>query len=122
MRIDLHVHVHSDPDHTVVGRLDQVFKILHVINGKADTLMALADDLKAGIQKLNDDTDKVAANIAQLASRIKNTMTDQEVADIKAALTAESDRLGTLAQDPTNPVPPEPPPLVTARQKAGLKV
>lgn len=96
-----------------------------------EKLMALADDLKAGIAKLDAETnanaaaiEAVQANITQLAGRIKNTMTDQEVADIQAALgvqsdklTAESDRLKTLAVDPTNPVPPVPAALAQARKK-----
>ncbi len=80
-------------------------------------IMALADDLKAGIQKLNDETDAIAALITSLAGRIKNNLSDQEVADIKAALQGEADRLTTLAVDPTNPVPPVPPQLQAARAK-----
>jgi len=34
-------------------------------------------------------------------------MTDAEVADIKASLSTVSDRLTSLAVDPTQPVPPE---------------
>jgi uncharacterized phage infection (PIP) family protein YhgE len=114
-------------------KLDRILLHLGAIEEGEEVIMALADDLKAGIQALNDETnanaaslDAVQANIAQLAARIKNGMTDQEVADVKASLTgmsglltAESDRLKLLAQDPTNPVPPVPPALATARAKAG---
>lgn len=77
--------------------------------------MSVADDLKADIAALNDATNLVAANITNLAAKIKNSMSDEEVADIRAQLAAEASRLSTLAVDPTNPVPPEPPQLVAAR-------
>jgi hypothetical protein len=117
--IEHHVFVHSDPkdDPATGSKLDRLLHLLLGIDKKADILMALADDLKAGIAKLDDETNQVAANIANLASRIKNSLTDQEVADIQAALTAESDRLTTLAKDPTNPVPPAPPALASVRAK-----
>jgi hypothetical protein len=120
LEIDHHVFVHSDPtgDPATGSKLDRLLHLLLGVDKKADILMALADDLKAGIAKLNDETDQVATNIANLAARIKNTLTDQEVADIQAALTAESDRLVTLAKDPTNPVPPAPGPLLATRAKA----
>ncbi len=80
--------------------------------------MALADDLKAGIANLGAETDVIAGLIAALAGKIHNSMTDAEVADVKAALQAESDRLTTLGVDPTNPVPPLPPATAATRAKA----
>ncbi len=80
-------------------------------------IMAVADDLKAGIAALNAETDVIAALLTSLAGRIKNSMTDAEVADVKAALQAESDRLTTLGVDPLNPVPSPPPPLQASRAK-----
>ncbi len=80
-------------------------------------IMAVADDLKAGIAALNAETDVIAALLTSLAGRIKNSMTDAEVADVKAALQAESDRLTTLGVDPTNPVPAPSAPLAASRAK-----
>ncbi len=93
----------------VQEKLDQIISLL-------EKLMALADDLTAGIAELITEPDAVAANLAQLAARVKPQMTDQEVADVKSALSAESDRLKTLAVDPTAPVPPVPPALAAARK------
>lgn len=123
-RVELIVHLYQHGDVSMHHKLDKI-----ICTG--EKLMALADDLKAGIAKLDAETnanaaaiEAVQANITQLAGRIKNTMTDQEVADIQAALgvqsdklTAESDRLKTLAVDPTNPVPPVPAALAQARKK-----
>ncbi len=100
---------------SVEAKLDKVLASLDLISKKEDTLMALADDLKTAIAALDTETNAVAANIAQLASRITNSMSDADVAAIKAALSAESTRLTTLALDPTNPVPPVPAALKAAR-------
>ncbi len=97
-------------------QLDRIEHKLDQTLTRLEKLMALADDLKAGIDQLNTETDAVAANLAQLAGRITNSMTDQEVADIKAGLRAESDRLVTLGKDPTQTVPPMPPALLAARK------
>ncbi len=119
VRIEIVDGHNDDTNHrlsSIEGKLDRILHILKLISQKEDTLMALADDLKAAIAELDTETNAVAANIAQLASRITNSMSDADVAAIKAALSAESDRLTTLAKDPTSPVPPAPPALKAARK------
>ncbi len=102
-----------------VRLLEQQLQGIRTVVNRLETLiMALADDLKAGIQKLNDETNAIAALITSLAGRITNSMSDQDVADIKAALSAEADRLTSLAVDPTVPVPPMTPALKASRAKA----
>lgn len=71
-----------------------------------DILMAISQDLKDLTAKIDDATNKVAARIDALASKVTNSMTDAEVAEVKTGLQAEVDRLTTLGQDPANPVPP----------------
>jgi len=88
------------------------------LNHLKELTMSVATDLKAGVAKLDAETTAIGALIASLAGRITNSMTDQEVTDIRAALTAESDRLTTLAADPTNPVPAVPAALKASRAKA----
>ncbi len=110
---------HDDTNHrlsSIEGKLDRILHVLKLISQKEDTLMALADDLKAAIAELDTETNAVAANIAALAAKITNSMSDADVAAVKAALSAESDRLKTLAVDPTNPVPAAPPALKAARK------
>lgn len=114
---ETHVHVHIHLDHEAHKLLDRIEGKIDVALTKLEILMALADDLKAGIAELDAETNAIATLLTSLGSRIKNSMTDQEVADIKAALKAESDRLKTLAVDPTAPVPPVPPALSTLRKK-----
>lgn len=58
-------------------------------------------------KKIDDATNAVATRIDKLSSQIKNSMTDAEVAEVKASLQAEVDRLTVLGQDPVNPIPPE---------------
>lgn len=111
------VHLVVDQDPATAASLRQILSLLQVISKKEDTLMALADDLKAGIALLDTETNAVAANIAALAGKITNSMSDADVAAIKDALAAESARLTTLAVDPTVPVPPVPPALAAVRAK-----
>lgn len=44
-------------------------------------------------------------------------MTDAEVSEVQAGFKTLGDRLTVLAQDPTLPVPPVPPPLAALRKK-----
>ena len=70
--------------------------------------MAVSQDLKDLTAKIDDATNKIAAKIDALTQKITNSMTDQEVADVKAGLQAEIDKLTALGADPVNPVPPTP--------------
>ncbi len=98
-------------------KLNSILCHLDDIERKVDKLMALADDLKAGIAQLNTETTAIGNLITKLAGEIKNGMTDAEVADVKASLTTLSDRLTSLAVDPTVPVPPAPPQLQALKAK-----
>lgn len=92
-------------------KLNDVLARLSLIEDKENRIMALADDLKAGIKALDDETNAVAARIDALVARLSaSSLTDAEKADVLAALTAESDRLKTLGTDPNNPVPTPPTP------------
>ena len=93
---------------SVESKLDLVLNRLSILEEK---LVALADDFKAGIAQLNTETNAVAALITALTSKITNSMSDADVATIKAGFATLSDRLTTLAVDPTQPVPPPPAPL-----------
>lgn len=88
------------------AKLDALLEYAQIITDRLEKLMTLAQDELAALEKLNQETTKVGDLITTLASRIKNSMTDQEVADVKTAFGALSDRLTALAVDPTNPVPP----------------
>ncbi len=123
-RVDRHAH---DIEH----KLDMVLRTLAdlttfaarvestlaLIQSQQEKLMALADDLKKSIADLDVETSAIAANITNLVSKIKNSMSDQEVADIKAGFSTLGDRLNILGQDPLAPVPPPPPPLQALRGK-----
>ncbi len=98
-------------------KLNSILCHLDDIERKVDKLMALADDLKAGIAQLNTETTAIGNLITKLAAQIKNGMTDAEVADVKASLTTLSDRLTSLAVDPTIPVPPPTPELQALKAK-----
>ncbi len=85
------------------------------IDSTLEKIMAVADDIKAAIANLDTETTAIGALITSLAGKIKNSMTDAEVADVKGAFTALSDRLTSLAVDPSAPVPPPPPALQAAK-------
>lgn len=90
-------------------KLDAVLEGIALLKAQGEKLMALAEDLKTAIANLDTETTAVGVLITSLASRITNSMTDQDVADVKAAFGTLSDRLTVLAVDPTNPVPPPTP-------------
>jgi hypothetical protein len=102
------------------GKLDGLTALVHSLHKKVDRLMALADDLKAGIQKLNDETTKIGTVIDGLVAKLQaGNLSDAEKAEVFAALNAVSDRLTALGNDPTNPVPPAPPAMAQAHKTAG---
>lgn len=109
-------HVHHMA-HASGVKLNQILVRLSVLDSKLETLMALVDDLKVSIKQLDDETTAIGALITKLAAGIKNSMTDAEVADVKAAFGTLSDRLTTLAVDPTIPVPPPPPMFAALKAK-----
>ncbi len=104
-----------------LGRIEQDLKRIQggidALLSQGVRLMALADDIKTALANLDAETTAVGANIAALAAKITNSMTDQQVADIKASFATLSTRLTTLAVDPTVPVPPAPAPLTALRGK-----
>ncbi len=106
------------PDEKIISMFEVIMLRLEVLEGKADKIMALADDLKAAIAELDAETTLIGTRIDALVAQLGNSsLSDQEKADIFAALKAESDRLKTLGTSPTTPVPPVPPALAAARKK-----
>lgn len=73
-----------------------------------DIGMAVAQELEALRVAVDNATNAVAARIDKLVQGLKNSMTDAELAAVKAGFQAEIDRLTALGQDPNNPVPPSP--------------
>lgn len=97
----------------------EIHSRLQRIEGKVDQIMALAEDLKAGIKQLDDETTVIGTVISALVAKLQNSsITDAEKADVFTALSAVGARLTTLGVDPTNPVPPPPPPMVAAKKLA----
>jgi hypothetical protein len=101
----------------VLERLDRIEAQLARVLALEGKLVALVDDLKAGLAKLDAETTAVGQNIAALAARIKPQMTDAEIAEVKAGFATLDARLQSLAVDPTVPVPPAPPALTALRAR-----
>ena len=100
-----------------ITQQDVILKKLDKILHNQEKIMAVADDIKAALANLDAETTAIGALITKLAGGIKNSMTDAEVADVKAGFDTLSQRLTTLAVDPTQPVPPVPPPLAALKKK-----
>lgn len=83
--------------------------------------MAVADDIKSKLAELDSETTAIAGLITNLASRITNSMSDQDRSDIQTALSAISTRLTSLAVDPTVPVPPLTPQMTAVKAKFAAK-
>lgn len=76
-----------------------------LIHQEVRYLVKVAEELQAQIAALNTATNDVADLIQRLAGGIKNSMSDEELATVKAGFTAVTERLRGLAQDPANPTP-----------------
>jgi hypothetical protein len=102
------------------GKLDGLTALVHSLHKKVDRLMALADDLKASIKKLDDETTAIGAVVTDLVAKLQQgNLSPQEQADVFAALNAVSDRLVSLGKNPTDPVPPPSPQMAQAQKTAG---
>lgn len=93
----------------VRSQLNRIEAKLGLLIERVEQFMAtVSQDLKDLSKKFDDATNAVAARIDTLVAGLKNSMTDQELADAKAGFQAEIDRLTVLGQNPNNPVPPTP--------------
>ncbi len=96
---------------TIIALLNSVLK-------KEGDIVALVDDLKAGIAALDTETTAIGVRIDALLAQLANSsISDADKADVLASLAAEAARLKVLATDPNNPVPPPTPQLAAARKK-----
>ena len=91
-----HKHYYQCP---CTAKIEEVLRLLRELK------MALSQDFLDLAAKIDAATNAVAARIAALGDKVKNSMTDAEVASVKTALQAEADRLTVLGSDPVNPVP-----------------
>jgi len=105
MPFNVHHYIHWVDKPSDEGKLDQILNLLRGIKLQGEKLMAIAKDIKDLTQKIDEATNAVAARLDGLGGQIKNAMTDAEVAEVKAGLQAEVDKLTALGQDPANPVP-----------------
>lgn len=67
--------------------------------------MSTAEEFRAVLNGINNATNEVAATVARLVQGIKNSMTDEELAALKADFTLVTQRLTDIAATPDNPVP-----------------
>jgi hypothetical protein len=106
-----------DTHKKVLQLIDKVNLLLR----QGEAIMALADDLKAGIAKLDAETTQIATVISALVAKLQaGGLSPQDQADIFAALGAVSDRLTSLGVDPTAPVPAPTPAINNAKKLAGV--
>ena len=101
IRIDLNLS--GSIEHCV--HIEGMAELTKSINHLGSVIMALSQDLKDLTKKIDDATNKIAARIDALMSRLTNSLTDTELADIKSGFQAEVDKLTALGSDPANPVP-----------------
>lgn len=94
MFIVVNVHFHNAAE----AKLDSALQLL-------EKLMNISQDIKDLTQKIDTATTGVATRIDRLSGQITNSMTDEEVNEIKSGLQAEVDRLTVMGQDPQNPIP-----------------
>jgi len=70
----------------------------------------MATPLDDVLQKIDTDTDALAATVTALRDKVSTGMSQADVDAVKAKLAAVATRLEGIAADPTTPVPVGPPP------------
>ncbi len=80
--------------------------------------MPVSPELQAVVDRLDTDTNAIAAAVRSLLDLISTSMTVTDVEAVKTALGAIATRLEQTATDASNPVPPGPPPAPVTK-KAG---
>lgn len=98
-----------DPRPSVIlGRLNQITTQLEALEAQGDTLMATAAELNDKLDRIDKSTDKIAADVRNLASQIGTGMTQAEVDAAVAKADVIAGRLEALDAE-TPDVPPTPP-------------
>jgi len=72
--------------------------------------MAVPQELTDALNKIDADTDALAAVVKGLRDKITTTMTQADVDAVKTKLDQVATRLEGIAADPNQPVPPGPAP------------
>ena len=90
----------------VVDELATIKETVLTIQSKQEEFMGqVFTDLEALRVALNDATNALAARIEALAPLIKNSMTDEEVEQVKMGFAKIVTDLNVIAADPADPVP-----------------
>lgn len=114
--MDLHFHFHCTDwmsGDANSAKLDLILKTLKEFQ------MTVSNEVKGLSKEIDDASNEVAARLDRQLALIKNSMSDEEVTEVKGGLTAIRDHLKAMGKDPENPIPPLPPepPAATTRHK-----
>ena len=113
MRLDIFHHYEPSPDSLeILRQLKRVINLLLHLERKADALMAVAQDIKDLITKVDVATTKIAERITELMDQLDGGVSASEAEEIKSQLQPLVDQLEAMGKDPNDPVPPPPPPPV----------
>jgi hypothetical protein len=93
-------------------RLDDLAGALRVISFQVKKDSDMNQEILDLLKKIDDETDAVAKEVADLKASIGTGMSPADVQVVHDRLAAISDRLEGIAADPANPVPPAPAPVV----------
>jgi hypothetical protein len=96
-RLDVHVFFHF-----TAGGADQ--RLDDILAQGRQILMATTET-KAAMGRIDTATNNISTRISALIAKIGTGMTQAEVDEVNAGLSAEADKLEGLAKDPDNPVP-----------------
>jgi hypothetical protein len=83
---------------------------------KAGVGMALPQEMTDVLNRIDTDTNALAAVVTDLRSRISTGMTQEDVTAVQNKLGEVAGRLEGIASNPAAPVPPSPPPAALRRK------
>ena len=99
----LDLHFHHEPDSGVMSKLDQILTQQRVHTHLLEQLMSRADEANARLDRINDATNNIAADIRSL--KVEPGMTQAEADALNARLESTATALEAIAAE-TPDVPP----------------
>jgi len=96
--MDVHVFVHLGSGIGADRKLDQLL-------AQGVQILMATTETKAAMARIDQATDDISARITALVAKVGTGMTQAEVDEVNAGLSAEASKLEGIAKDPDAPVP-----------------
>jgi predicted lipoprotein len=93
----------------VEDALVRAIEALQTLARKVDNLMAVSQDIRDLLKRIDAATNEVAARLKALADDLEGGVSAADAKEIQGEIASLATHLESVARDPGNPVPPLPP-------------